>query len=51
MLTICIHCKTIVKIHTRLLVQAVVYKSANKVSDEKLITNLPLQHTLHSAKY
>lgn len=35
-LTICIHCKTIVKIHTKMLVQAAVYKSANKVNDEKL---------------
>lgn len=34
-----------------MLVQAVVYKSANKVSDEKLITDLPLQQTLHSVKY
>lgn len=50
-LTICIHYKTIVKVHTEMLVQAVVYKSANKVSDEKLLTDLPLQHTLHSVKY
>lgn len=34
-----------------MLVQAVVYKSANKVSDEKLIIDLPLQHTVQSAKY
>lgn len=34
-----------------MLVQAVVYKSANKVSDEELLTDLPLQHTLHSVKY
>lgn len=30
--------------------QAVVYKSANKVSDEKLITDLPLQHTSASSQ-
>ena len=34
-----------------MLVQAVVYKSANKVSDEELVTNLPLEYTLHSAQY
>jgi hypothetical protein len=44
------HCKTI-KIHAKILVQVEVQENTNKISEKQFITNLPLQHTLHLAKY